>query len=167
MRAVEIKGGVVTAVVDLGDKTIDPNGKAARGSATYEVQGPEGSEIVEYEAVYTPADGATLKASDTAGVGWTYAGGKFTGPEPEPAPPKRQFTFLEFMDLFTDEDQLAIAGAAMTDAPTKLWYDRAVGAQFISLDDPRLTAGLDAMVAAELLTADRRNRVVQGLPPEA
>lgn len=80
---------------------------------------------------------------------------------------KRQFSFLAFMDLFTDAKQLAIAGAAMTDVPTKLGYDPAVGAQFIWLDDPPLTAGLGALVAAGLLTAPRRDRVPQGLGPDA
>lgn len=100
------------------------------------------------------------------GPGWGYGGGKFTAPPAEPVLPKRQFSFLEFMDLFTDAEQLSIAGAAMTDAPTKLWYDRAVGAQYISLDDPRVGAGLQAMVDGSVITAARRDRALQGLAPE-
>lgn len=82
-------------------------------------------------------------------------------------PPAPRLSFLEFMDLFTEAEQLAIAGAAMTDAATKLWYDRAVGAQFIDLADPRLTAGMQATVTAGLLTSARRNRVLKGLAPAA
>lgn len=82
-------------------------------------------------------------------------------------PPSVHLSFLEFMDLFTEAEQIAIAGAAMADVPTKLWYDRAVGAQFIDLADARLTAGLQAMVSAGLLTSARRNRVLKGLAPLA
>lgn len=82
---------------------------------------------------------------------------------PEPTAPR--LSFLEFMDLFTEAEQLAIAGAAMTNVATKLWYDRAVGAQFIDLGDARLTDGLQAMVTAGLLTSARRNRVLKGLTP--
>lgn len=76
-----------------------------------------------------------------------------------------RLSFLEFMDLFTGDEQLALAGAAMTDPPTKLWYDRAVGAQFIDLSDSRLSVGMQAMVDAAIISADRMARVLQGLPP--
>lgn len=99
--------------------------------------------------------------------GWVQSGGGFSAPE-APVPVNRtRFSFLEFMDLFTEAEQLAIAGAAMTDVATKLWYDRAVGAQFIDLTDARLADGLHAMVTAGLLTSARRNRVLEGLPPAA
>nr|WP_047576489.1 hypothetical protein [Methylobacterium sp. ZNC0032] len=169
MLVCEVTDGIVTNLIELPDNyVIASDRKSAAGIATYEVQGPEGSEIVDYDAGYAAHSGALLFVADPdAEPGWTYAAGVFAPPPEEPDSPKRQFSFLEFMDLFTGEEQLAIAGAAMTDAATKLWYDRAVGAQFISLDDARLTAGLDAMVTAGLLTAPRSDRVMQGLPPEA
>ncbi len=83
-------------------------------------------------------------------------------PGPEPA---RTLSFLQFMDLFTPDEQIAIAGAAMTDVSTKLWYDRAVGARFIDLSDERLTAGLQALFDDGLIDIARRDRVLEGLPP--
>lgn len=80
-----------------------------------------------------------------------------------PLAPK--MTFLEFMDLFTGAEQLAIAGAAMTEAAIKLWYDRALGASYIAIDDARLAAGLQTLVDADLITSARRARVLAGLPP--
>jgi hypothetical protein len=76
-------------------------------------------------------------------------------------------SFLQFMTLFTNDEQLSIVGAAMTDAPTKLWYDKAVGSQYIALDDPRLADGLQMLVDSSLISAARKTRVLQGLPPEA
>lgn len=112
-------------------------------------------------------DAGFVAAKATTRVGMTYADGEF-GPIPEPEPEEQEaprLSFLEFMDLFTEDEQLAIAGAAMSDVSTKLWYDRAVGAQFISLDDSRLAVGLQALVDDELISTSRRDSVLLGLGP--
>lgn len=83
-----------------------------------------------------------------------------TAPRPLPPPAPKQFTSLEFLDLFTDEEQLAVASAAMSTAQVKLWYDRMLAASFVSLSDPRTSAGLQALVSAGLLTQVRRNAIV-------
>lgn len=113
---------------------------------------------------------AYVAAPAEAVEGWRYNGATFAEPLPQaPSPVLPRSTsglsFLEFMDLFTEAEQLAIAGAAMTDVAVKLWYDRAVGAQFIDVGDERLASGLQAFVTAGLLTSGRRNRVLKGLPP--
>jgi len=95
--------------------------------------------------------------------GWVFE--VIPQPEPEPAPdpeppqPKR-FTSLQFLDLLTEAEQLAVATAAMQSPQVKLWYDRALAAQFITLADPRTAAGLDALVAMGLLTAERKAEIV-------
>lgn len=78
---------------------------------------------------------------------------------PPPAQP-RNFTSLEFLDLFTDAEQLAVVSAAMASAQVKLWYDRMLAASFVSLSDHRTSAGLQALVSAGLLTQVRRNAIV-------
>ena len=83
-------------------------------------------------------------------------------PPSSPAPLK-QFTSLEFLDLFTDEEQLAVATAAMQSAQVKLWYDRTLAASFITLADPRTEAGLNALVTAGLLTAERKAEIVAAM----
>lgn len=80
-------------------------------------------------------------------------------PPPPPTPPK-QFTSLEFLDLFTEPEQLAVATAAMNFAQVKIWYDRTLAAMFITLADPRTEAGLEALVQAGLLTAERKAEIV-------
>lgn len=82
-------------------------------------------------------------------------------PEPEPVPlhPKK-LTSLEFLDLFTEPEQLTIATAAMQSPQVKLWYDRTLAAMFITLADPRTEAGLTALVDAGMLTADRKAEIV-------
>lgn len=89
------------------------------------------------------------------------------GPIPTVASAPLRLSFLQFMDLFTIDEQIALAGAAMTDAATKLWYDRAVGAQFIDFSDLRLAQGLQTLVDSGIITAARRDRVLTGEAAEA
>ena len=61
---------------------------------------------------------------------------------PEPVYP--QLTSLQFLDLFTEPEQLAVAAAAMQSPQVKLWYDRTLAASFVTLADPRTADGLTA-----------------------
>jgi len=73
---------------------------------------------------------------------------------------KTQFTSLEFLDRFSDQEQLAVVAATMTSAPVKLWYDRLLAASFIDLADPCTEAGIDALIAAGLIDADRKQALL-------
>jgi len=85
-------------------------------------------------------------------------------PAPEPGPPQpKRFTSLEFLDLFTEAEQLAVATAAMQSPQVKLWYDRTLAASFVTLADPRTEGGLTALVGAGLLTAERKAAIVAAM----
>jgi len=84
-----------------------------------------------------------------------------TPPEPGPTPPPpNRATPLEFIDRFTEAEQLAIVSATMAVPQVKLWYDKLLAASFVDFADPRLAAGLDALVQAGLLTAERRAEII-------
>lgn len=126
MRAVIVKNGVVNGVILLDEKTIDVDGKAARGPATYTVEDGGVLTKVHYEAVFRAPKGATLVASETASIGWSYADGEFTSPEPEPvqvpvAPfiSDRQFAQQLAIDGIISEHE-ALAWAARGDLPAAL-----------------------------------------------
>lgn len=88
-------------------------------------------------------------------------------PEPEPLPPQYpKFTALEMLDLFTEPEQLAVVNATMTNAAVKLWYDRMIAATFVTYEDPRTEGGLQALVDAGLLTAERKAKIVAAMLPE-
>ena len=80
--------------------------------------------------------------------------------EAEATAPIAQLTPLQFLDLFTESEQLAIVQAAMQSASVKLWYDRVLASQSITLTDPRIEAGVTALVTAELLTAERKAEIL-------
>ncbi|MGO4672998.1 hypothetical protein AB4Z40_08870 [Bosea sp. 2YAB26] len=123
---------------------------------------------VSVDDAFHPVIAATIRScGPNVEQGWIVDGQTLKAPPPQSFDPMPlTLSFLDFMDLFTEGEQLAIVGATITDAPTKLWYDRAVGAQFIDYADPRLAAGLQALVDGNLLTPARRDRVLVGLPPE-
>lgn len=78
----------------------------------------------------------------------------------QPTPKRRTGTFTEFMGLFTESEQLALATAAMQDAGMKLWYDQAVGASSIDLDSDKLRKGFDFAVQANLITSARKDEIL-------
>lgn len=96
-------------------------------------------------------------------AGWRVVDGvalHFTAPS-GPRPVRRIGTFREFMDLFTANEQKAIASAAMGNVDVKLWYDRAMGGPALDLDAPDTASGLAALVAAGLLTQARADEVLE------
>lgn len=88
-------------------------------------------------------------------------------PVPEPTPPGYpQFTALQMLDLFTEAEQLAVVQATMANAAVKLWYDRLLAADYVTYEDPRVDAGLQALVDADLLTPERKAEIVAAMQPE-
>lgn len=79
---------------------------------------------------------------------------------PAVIPEITKFTPLEFLDRFTEQEQLAVVEATMTSAPVKLWYDRLLAASFVDLNDDRTPAGLEALVSAGLITEMRMHEVL-------
>jgi hypothetical protein len=77
-----------------------------------------------------------------------------------PEPPQTT-TPLEFIERFTEAEQLAIVTAAMSVPALRLWYDKLMAAQQVVFDDPRLEAGLDALVASGLITQSRKAAILE------
>jgi len=71
-------------------------------------------------------------------------------------PEFKKFTSLDYLDLFTEAEQLAVVQATMQNAQVKLWYDKMLAAGYITLDDPRTELGLAALVQAGLLQESRK-----------
>ena len=89
--------------------------------------------------------------------------GAYVEPPYEPPPAPISITALEFIDRFTESEQLAIVTATMSNAQVKLWYDKLLAASSVVFADPRVSAGLDGLVAAGLISAERKAEIL----PEA
>lgn len=129
---------------------------------------------------YSPATGELIRTDNVAGwmgttespppefdpvtSGCFWRGDHWEIVESMPAPVVyRDLTSLEFLELFTDAEQVAVVSATMTSPVVKLWYDKMLAAMNITLSDPRTEAGLDALVAAGLLTAERKSEIVEAM----
>jgi len=67
---------------------------------------------------------------------------------------------LDFMERFSDEEQLAIAQATMSNAQVKLWYDKMLASKNIVFDDVRTIAGLNYLVESNILSSERRDMIL-------
>jgi len=90
-------------------------------------------------------------------------------PQPEPEEPETPayptFTPLELLELFTEDEQLAVVSATMSSPAIKLWYDKLLAAGFITYEDPRTEAGLQALVDNGLLAPERKAAIVAVMQP--
>lgn len=103
-------------------------------------------------------------AGDNVYPGFVLTSGLFVPPAPPPPPePKRQLSFIEFLDLFTESEQLA--AAASNDPQVRRLLLRAAGASSLSLDDTRTLNGLESLVSQGLLTAERKSQILTGQAP--
>lgn len=75
-------------------------------------------------------------------------------------PKKTRFSSLEFLDRFTDEEQISVATATMSNAQVKLWYDKLLAAEYIDITDPRTIGGVDALISSGLLDESRKDAVL-------
>lgn len=69
---------------------------------------------------------------------------------------KTRFSSLEFLERFTDAEQLSVVTATLASPQVKLWYDKLLAAEYIDLADPRTASGIDALIAAGLIDAERK-----------
>jgi hypothetical protein len=70
-----------------------------------------------------------------------------------------------FINLFTDAEFLAIATAAPTNPRINVWLIKAQARDQIDLTDPLAKQGLDALVAASLLSGPRETAILANQKP--
>ena len=84
--------------------------------------------------------------------------------EPEPIvehqPVIKSWTPLEFIEQFTDEEQLTVKTLAMSNAQIGLWYDKLLASQVVVANDERLLTGLQALVDAKVISKEKINTIL-------
>jgi hypothetical protein len=89
---------------------------------------------------------------------WLGAG---NAPDPAPTPPPSPIiSRAAFWNLFTPSEQAAIVGGAQSDVTLGVWLQTAQTYDQIDLSSPLTKAGLDALVAAGVLTSDRETEIL-------
>ena len=77
-----------------------------------------------------------------------------------------KFTGNAKLDLFTQAEQLEVVTATMTDPVVKLMYDRLLGAEYLTYEDPETEQCLSLLVSKGLLTAERKSAIVALMQPQ-
>lgn len=94
-------------------------------------------------------------------AGWTSDLKGFSAPvAPPPLPKPTVMSPLAFLGRLTTAEYAAVCSAALSNAGLLAWVLQATAAQSVDLADPRTKAGLDALVAAGLLTAEREAAIL-------
>lgn len=119
--------------------------------------------ILADPATFSPGDGSQIVASQTAEVGWTFAGGAFAQVAPTTSYQTTGMTFLQFMALFSSAEQGAIVSS--TDAQVKLFLLMATGAGALDLGNPEVVAGVDYLASLNLIAVARVATILSGAPP--
>lgn len=151
MRLARIVDGKVVEIAIVADMVVDFFGEEPRNSIVTDFF----PESLGFEEVDEEVD-----------VNWTLDGEEFSEPgDPEDViiSPRTKFSFLDFIELFEESEQMAITGSEITQI--KLFLLKAAGAEYIDLEDPRTIGGLNALVSLELLTEARRDAVLAGEAP--
>jgi hypothetical protein len=136
--------------------------------------------------VYRLADGIYIACSlqeqlsqfDPSVYGWTqiaplslnyvWYGNAWVTQSTVPAQiPAGSITFLQFQELFTPAENVAIITAAGGNPQIMLWLLEAASSPLIILSDPRVIGGVDGLVAAGLLTSDRAAAILANQQPPA
>ena len=77
-----------------------------------------------------------------------------------------KFTGNAKLDLFTKSEQLEVVTATITDPVVKLMYDRLLGAEYLTYEDPETEQCLSLLVSKGLLTAERKSAIVALMQPQ-
>lgn len=123
--------------------------------------GVDYGDFVWYAPTNPEYDPATHVAVETAPLGGVQQW-RIDQLPPQPVVPKK-FSSLDFLALFSDAEQIAIAQASMANMQIKLWYDKMLAAEFVTIADPRTGSGLDALMAMALLTPDRKAAITAAM----
>jgi hypothetical protein len=131
------------------------------------VQLPEGADIGTYFPPEVAERMVVLSAAQAEQVrsGWHYAGDAFQAP-PAPVPVlPRIITPREFRLRFTASERGALTLAASQnllqgDPALQVFLDDLSASQAVELDHPELIAGVDAIVAAALITRARASEIL-------
>ena len=123
--------------------------------------GGKWSKSVDSRGIWYGVDGVEYfvkSLSDEVDTSWTRENPIVLDPSNGP---KTKYTSLEFLERFTETEQLNVVSATMQNAQVKLWYDKMLAASFVDIEDERVLAGLDSLVGAGLLTAHRKTQILE------
>jgi hypothetical protein len=108
---------------------------------------------------YPPGWLLSASTADISAAGITMSA--VADPPPQPV---TLVSSLEFRQLFTEAERVAITKAAQSIPAIRVFMDDESAAGIVHLADPEVVAGVAAVVAGGLITQDRGNQILAGIP---
>lgn len=132
---------------------------------------PGASGVNEAVATLDPLPSFNRETERARWVAGTWSVEALPLPEPEPELEPSPLQYPRFfgnakLDLFTQAEQLEVVTATMSDPMVKLMYDRLLGAEYLTYEDPETEQGLSLLVSKGLLTAERKSAIVALMQPQ-
>jgi len=119
--------------------------------------------VIEAQPGFTLPGFTVVEAPAGVGIGWTLDGGQWVAP-PEPESVARtRLTRLEFRDMLTGAEKVAIYTAAESNVQIKIWLDDLAAAEFVELTDARTIAAVNSLETATLIGEGRAAEILAGL----
>ncbi len=81
-----------------------------------------------------------------------------------PPPPITVVSSLQFRQLFTDAERIAITQSGQTNVQIRAFLDDESAADTVHLSEPEVTAGLAMCVTLGLLTQERADQILASTP---
>jgi hypothetical protein len=124
----------------------------------------ENATVVQIDRTTDTAPDGWVSCGANVACGMLWDGEGFSDPPPTQLPQASSWDALTFLERFSQAERIAIRQAASGASADALeladWLDMLRVAKNVSAADPRTEAGMAALVAAGLLSAERRDEIL-------
>lgn len=93
--------------------------------------------------------------NDLISVGWSYSNNTFTAPVPPTKVASSILRPFDFINRFTESELEGIAAASRNSAALSVYLIKLGAVQYIDLNDPVTTGGINLLVSVNLITSKR------------
>jgi len=71
-----------------------------------------------------------------------------------------KITSVDYLERFTEEEQIAIVTATMSNPVVKLWYDKMMASGEVLLSNPQVLENMNMLVSENLIDSSRINEIL-------
>jgi len=143
------------------DVTVTHEGKDIRIISNHALAVSVRPNFRAYPALMVQGEDGVVRIKSPVGS-WSECVAFLAGTEPEvQAPAQVEFSKLEFLALFTDEEKISLKALEQTDPTVALFWEEYRTAQSIRLDDPRTIRAIEYLSAQGYLGEGRKESILE------
>lgn len=142
------------------DVTIDHDGRGVRIVSKHALAVGVCPNFSAYPAIVVTGEDGTTRVKSPVGT-WAECLDFIDNPPVPPAPVRRvEFSKLEFLSRFTDEEKVQLKTLEATDPVVGLFWEEYRAAESIRLDDPRTIKSVEHLASMHYITDDRKAEIL-------